>query len=191
MLRFIFKFMCPTHTQAFLVPQSLQIQGGLLDDTQSDSVPMFNLNCLDLNILAAHLARLQTESLLMGWHWFQHVIIDTIVIYPTAHSRCNDSWFLTLPRAQNRLPKLIKRELAEVRLVTHGQTASAISIVSRDPANCFSSDSKAFFFIFSFFLFLVFFPSVILAFLLVRQCFPKFKLMTAINSIAQDQQFPA
>ena len=64
-----------------------------------------------------------------------------IVIYPTAHSRCNDSWFLTLPRAQNRLPKLIKRELAEVRLVTHGQTASAISIVSRDPANCFSSDS--------------------------------------------------
>ena len=114
-----------------------------------------------------------------------------IVIYPTAHSRCNDSWFLTLPRAQNRLPKLIKRELAEVRLVTHGQTASAISIVSRDPANCFSSDSKAFFFIFSFFLFLVFFPSVILAFLLVRQCFPKFKLMTAINSIAQDQQFPA
>ena len=76
MLRFIFKFMCQTHTQAFLVPQSLQIQGGLLDDTQSDSVPMFNLNCLDLNILAAHLACLQTESLLMGWHWFQHVIID-------------------------------------------------------------------------------------------------------------------
>ena len=71
MLRFIFKFMCQTHTQAFLVPQSLQIQGGLLDDTQSDSVPMFNLNCLDLNILAAHLACLQTESLLMGWHWFQ------------------------------------------------------------------------------------------------------------------------
>ena len=114
MLRFILKFMCQTHTQAFLVPQSLQIQGGLLDDTQSDSVPMFNLNCLDLNILAAHLACLQTESLLMGWHWFQHVIIDIIVIYPTAHSRCNDSWFLTLPRAQNRLPKLIKRELAEL-----------------------------------------------------------------------------
>ena len=188
MLRFIFKLMCQTHTQAFLVPQSLQIQ--IQTHTQSDSVPMFNLNCLDLNILAAHLACLQTESLLMGWHWFQHVIIDIIVIYPTAHSRCNDSWFLTLPRAQNRLPKLIKRELAEVRLVTHGQTASAISIVSRDPANCFSSDSKAFFSFLVFFVF-SFFPSVILAFLLVRQCFPKFKLMTAINSIAQDQQFPA